>query len=105
MSNHTSGPWIVGEPSTRSLGGFKVNAYSISAHGTAIACVFAGSVGGNRIMPNTEGLPNAQLIAAAPDLAERLRDIVHAYESGSASALQVWITDTRALLAKAGVQS
>ena len=33
-------------------------------------------------------------------LEERLLDIVHAYEVGSRSALEVWIKDTPALLAK-----
>jgi hypothetical protein len=96
-AKHTPGPWTTDW-------GF-ILAARADGRDNYIAETVKSDEEGLYIEDAAEREANSHLLAAAPEMAQRLRDIVHAYESGSASALQVWIEDTRALLAKAGVQS
>lgn len=91
-TKHTPGPWMIFENGDIGSAAVRTPEHTVIKSGT----VKGATIG--------EAMANAQLIAAAPDMLQRLRDIVAAYEVGSASALEVYITDTRALIAKA-VQS
>ncbi len=84
---HTPGPWTMDQ-------GFTNDVFIRGTVGTLKPVVC-------RVDAHRDA--DARLIAAAPDMAQRLLDIVAAYNVGSASALEVWIKDTPALLAKAGL--
>lgn len=104
MSGHTPGPWRYNPVQEGTLNIATGQRNDMRDAGFAITAQEPRSFGGTRLVDKgIRSEADARLIAAAPLMAERLLDIVHAYESGSASALQVWIEDTRALLAKAGV--
>lgn len=74
-AKHTPGPWSLGATQiVVSIGGFAVHAIPISGSGSAIGCVYAGSVGRPRSVEVEYA--NAALIAAAPDMLAALRDCV-----------------------------
>jgi len=64
MSKHTPGPWIVYDDSNDG----KTNRIEIAALGKTVARIYYS-------VPE-EDLPNAQLIAAAPDLLEVLKELL-----------------------------
>ena len=75
MSTHTPGPWTLNPKAVFENNGFKINAFPVSGSGQAIAAVWAGSFGkGPFGLDNQEA--NARLIAAAPDLAEAVRELL-----------------------------
>lgn len=83
MSQHTPGPWIVYNDSDDG----KTNRIEIAARGKTVARIYHS-------VPK-EDLPNARLIAAAPDLLEALR--VAEESVGDLKALEI----VRAAIAKA----
>lgn len=96
-TKYTPGPWAIEYTGCSDDTDFDIETATIRAGHIVVAEIECH----HESIANIEA--NAKLIAAAPDMAARLRDIVQAYEIGSSSALQVWIEDTRALLAKAGL--
>ena len=64
MSKHTPGPWVVYDDSNDG----KTNRMEIAARGKTVARIYHS-------VPE-EDLPNARLIAAAPDLLELLEDVI-----------------------------
>ena len=71
MSKHTPGPWLIGK---RSSGGYSL----INADGwESLARVVTVMEDDNR--PCAEGVANARLIAAAPDLLEALKELSRSF--------------------------
>jgi hypothetical protein len=96
MSAHCPGPWTIGK---RSRGGYT----SINADGwQSLAKVVTVMEGDNR--PFSEGVANAHLIAAAPDLLASLqvmlRDYAAVHDIGDVE-MQPAIYQARAAIAKA----
>lgn len=91
MSKHTPGPWLIGK---RSPGGYSL----INADGwQSLARVVTVMEGDNR--PFAEGVANARLIAAAPDLLEALKELLDQDEHGED---EIWVRNkARAAIAKA----
>ena len=76
MITHTKGPWEVGDGSWKS-GHVDINA---KTHGSlAVVVTFVDDE------PYAEGLANARLIAAAPDLLASLKVMTKAFESNLAN--------------------
>ncbi len=103
MSEHTNGPWLQGGPTGHAadhvFGPDGQNAvaqvYGIPKHTTVEEASLAGDQW-------REGLANARLIAAAPELLETLRAIVAECETHSASELARTIAaNARFAIAKA----
>lgn len=66
-------PWRAStEPVAFKLDGYTQRAYAINSGNLVVAYAFAGRVEGSR----PDGLPNARLIAAAPQMLEALREMV-----------------------------
>jgi len=68
MSKHTPGPWVVYDDSNDG----KTNRIEIAARGKTVARIYHS-------VP-AEDLPNARLIAAAPDLLDALKNIVNLWD-------------------------
>jgi len=68
MNKHTPGPWVVYDDSNDG----KTNRIEIAARGKTVARIYHS-------VP-AEDLPNARLIAAAPDLLEALKDTLQLLE-------------------------
>ena len=104
MNKHTPGPWIIKRVahSTRD----SVRIIDQQTHG--VLCEVRDAY------YNTQGYANAALIAAAPELAEALRELAKIGEGGviqinetgkpTWSALEAVASIARAALAKAGVE-
>lgn len=83
-TQHTPGPWQLGEKTVFKDHGFKVYGYPISAGGQAIARVHAGSVGKEAFsFGNQEA--NALLIAVAPKLLASLQRMLAAHDADVAA--------------------
>jgi hypothetical protein len=87
--SYTPGPWVVYDDSNDG----KTNRIEIAALGKTIARIYQS-------VPEKD-LPNAHLIAAAPDLYEALKEIVDATDTGW-EHLDATFTRARAALKKAG---
>lgn len=89
MSKHTPGPWRYG----RHIDGYR----SIDADGwNSLALVIEFDEDDNA---DPEGIANAFLIAAAPDLYEALEELLDI--EGPQPGTAAWADKTRALIAKA----
>ena len=85
---HTPGPWAVYDDSNDG----KTNRIEIAARGKTVACIYHS-------VPE-EDLPNARLIAAAPEMLEALCSIMLC-EFNSMSSRQEMVRIARAAIAKA----
>lgn len=84
MAGHTPGPWRLDHERT-----------IVDAHGTKIAETWP---------PHPDALPDARLIAAAPDLLDALKAAVLRVELANAEGdpiLSAWLPDAWAAIAKA----
>jgi hypothetical protein len=93
MNKHTPGPWVVYDDSNDG----KTNRIEIAARGKTVAWIYHS-------VP-AEDLPNARLIAAAPDLLDALKNIVnlwdhHASAHGDGTIFPLHVA-ARAAIAKA----
>lgn len=75
-NTHTPGPWNLGSKDIADIGGFRVNRFAISGSGVAIASVWAGDPQKALAGVEHEGVANARLIAAAPELLTALSEVV-----------------------------
>jgi hypothetical protein len=90
MSKHTPGPWVVYDDSNDG----KTNRIEISARGKTVARIYHS-------VP-AEDLPNARLIAAAPDLLEACKALEILFAPlARDSTTASWIDKARAAIAKA----
>jgi len=97
---HTPSPWSLGETKIAvAVGGYTVHAIPLSGEGTAIGCVYAGTVGRPRSVDVEYA--NAALIAAAPDLLGALDDLVMLAAQHRGNAVRESVQRARAALAKA----
>jgi hypothetical protein len=88
MSKHTPGPWVVYDDSNDG----KTNRIEIAARGKTVARIYHS-------VPE-EDLPNARLIAAAPDLLEALNTWLKQYSAEEYEDCPE-VVQTRAAIAKA----
>ena len=88
MSKHTPGPWAMPDSGQGRISKVGVNGGWDGMIATADCGDYARS--------RSEGLANARLIAAAPDLLEALKDAVRDSESPGQ-----WLDESRAAIAKA----
>ena len=88
MSKHTPGPWAMPDSGQGRISKVGVNGGWDGMIATADCGDYARS--------RSEGLANARLIAAAPDLLEALKDAVRDSESPGQ-----WLYEARAAIAKA----
>lgn len=89
MSARTPGPWQLGATQiTVALGGYDVWAVPISGHGTAIGCVYAGSVGKPRSV-ETE-LANAAFIVTACNVHDELAAALFAFPQPGLRSDPLW---------------
>jgi hypothetical protein len=89
---HTPGPWVFYDDSNDG----KTNRIEIVAIGKTIAHIYHS-------VPQ-EDVPNARLIAAAPDLLEALKNAAEAFEvasEGEGINFHLYAEDARAAIAKA----
>ena len=89
MSKHTPGPWVVYDDSNDG----KTNRIEIAARGKTVARIYHS-------VP-AEDLPNARLIAAAPDLLEALKDTLQLLEVYCEDFEEATRKQARAAIAKA----
>jgi predicted MarR family transcription regulator len=89
MNKHTPGPWVVYDDSNDG----KTNRIEIAAWGKTVARIYHS-------VP-AEDLPNARLIAAAPDLLEALKDTLQLLEVYCGDFEEATRKQARAAIAKA----
>ena len=89
MSKHTPGPWSFYDDSNDG----KTNRIEIVAVGKTVARIYHS-------VP-AEDLPNARLIAAAPDLLEALKDMLDGHEDACTGYGEGAAEKARAAIAKA----
>lgn len=90
MTKWTPGPWVVTESTDGGLGKGPLWHYIETPDGSSLASTWNG--------PN---LPNANLIAAAPDLYDSVCELITAWEGGDRVLMDVTAEKARAVLRKA----
>ena len=93
MSKHTAGPWRFYDFSND----IKLNRIEIVALGKTVAHIYHSV--------QKEDLPNAQLIAAAPELLEVLQNLCEAADNGHVASYSNLWDDAKAAIAKAEGES
>lgn len=105
-TQHTPGPWTID----------KVFALIMGPNGEEVAAIHAAGEGDNKRVKRGTAQANAALIAAAPEMAEALRQIIWKLNRKTCNSLDghcEWakidindavIREAKAVLAKAGIQ-